>query len=905
MNSLSSGGNADIGTLQIISAEAFPGKPFGVGKVVFRISEADRVFAETGSFDNHRSGRPHFLSSLLGGDSGSDSGRRATVAGYAKHDLVSVSRCTDKLQLELLANDSVEFELEPREPRRRIFRTQAWRGWWREFNKAFQSNDDYPAAFEVYLTSMIGKRLGRTPTARSLREQNPDPFRQTLELMFEVESVRARAIRDLMNAGVEPERADQRLPTDCRWQPCPIAAPVGKPKIERLAECVPTECFYLRFGNWNNQVWLKQLMAEYGGDMSRMVQLRGYEFPGQDNMLAQLSLESSRLDDLLGGNVVRDVAFIGSDFYVNDGAAIGVMFESSNGLFVSNLQSRRKAIAKAGDSVTLEEIEIAGVPATFLSTVDNQTRSFLISHKNVHLVTNCRYLAKRFVEASKGDRRLADHPEFQHARVIYPLERDDTVFAFFPAEFFHRLLSPQYQIELRRRSTLMAEVQMFQLAALIAAHEGLPEDVDVWISEGLLPKHFGFRVDGSKIDFKDGTYFDSFRGRRGYFVPIPDVELDSVTQTEADWYHERRAYYEKNLRRFDPLFGTIKRFELKNNVERLVFEARLAPFGEQKYGWLASILGPESTMEITQAPNDAVRFQAALQGGMLFPRIEPHQVFVSIQDDTIPESDLRPTNLFDLFKTLKTTPGYLGAYPKPGYLDILPQLGGQPDENGYTYSRLLKLWRLQFDEFSLLSFEQRRLEDARDHLKAIDAKRQAQIRLDIADLTNTRLKDWVNSLNYQRSWQTSMANVRLINTLINQFGVPPEQAKAMSESVLGVNLVCNLGGPYSMVKSAGGRSVWQSESWPDFSNPRIPKDYLAPILAWFRGGRLEVKKNSGQFVTYGWIDIQRKPVESAGLALPKFNMFKGFGKVEPLPSKKDKSDRDKKEADSDEDKRKQ
>ena len=116
----------------------------------------------------------------------------------------------------------------------------------------------------------------------------------------------------------------------------------------------------------------------------------------------------------------------------------------------------------------------------------------------------------------------------------------------------------------------------------------------------------------------------------------------------------------------------------------------------------------------------------------------------------------------------------------------------------------------------------------------------------------------------------------------------------MAESVLGVNLVCNLGGPYAINKIEEGRSVWQSNSWPDFARPQIPREYQAPILDWFRGGRLEVQKSSGQFVTYGWIDIQRKPVQQAGLSIPKFNMFKGFGKVESLPDAKNSKTEDKK-----------
>ena len=75
---------------------------------------------------------------------------------------------------------------------------------------------------------------------------------------------------------------------------------------------------------------------------------------------------------------------------------------------------------------------------------------------------------------------------------------------------------------------------MFQLAAMIAKHEGLEEDnIDQWIENGLLPKNFGHRADGSLVTHRNGTYYDSLRGKRGYFAPIPDMEIEQVTEEEA------------------------------------------------------------------------------------------------------------------------------------------------------------------------------------------------------------------------------------------------------------------------------------------------------------------------------------------------------------------------------------
>jgi len=99
----------------------------------------------------------------------------------------------------------------------------------------------------------------------------------------------------------------------------------------------------------------------------------------------------------------------------------------------------------------------------------------------------------------------------------------------------------------------------------------------------------------------------------------------------------------------------------------------------------------------------------------------------------------------------------------------MPALGGPPDQYGYTYSRLLKLWKLQWESFSVLSFDQSRLESLKPHLKIVDSDRPAQIRLSIDDLSESKLKDWANMANYRRAWQTSVSNVQMLNLAVMGF----------------------------------------------------------------------------------------------------------------------------------------
>ena len=71
---------------------------------------------------------------------------------------------------------------------------------------------------------------------------------------------------------------------------------------------------------------------------------------------------------------------------------------------------------------------------------------------------------------------LADSSEFHLARQRRPLEADDAIFAFFSSAFFRGLMSPQYQIEVRRRLRAAVSLQIAQLARLAAEAEGEPAD---------------------------------------------------------------------------------------------------------------------------------------------------------------------------------------------------------------------------------------------------------------------------------------------------------------------------------------------------------------------------------------------------------------------------------------------
>jgi hypothetical protein len=449
------------------------------------------------------------------------------------------------------------------------------------------------------------------------------------------------------------------------------------------------------------------------------------------------------------------------------------------------------------------------------------------------------------------------------------------LFVYLPTAFIQQLLKPKFQIELRRRNQVVTDMVLLELAQLTAASESYAfSDVKDLIKGGYLPEGFARHPDGSQFSDSDGEKLCSIRGRRGFFTPIADMKVPRVTAVEARWFAQRADFFSGNIQSLDPMVLAAKRYQEEDKIERVVFDARILPFGEDKYNWLFSRLGDPLDDEVAAIEEDILRFEGSIRGKAKNGGLS-HHVFAAVQDFLDPSVDLKPKSFLAMLDTFRETPGYIGAWPNLGFTDWLPNLGGQPDAFGYTYSRILQLWRLQWQGFSVVSFDQRRLENLKKSLKVTSSTRPAHVRLRIGDLASSKIKVWANALNFRRSWQASIANVRLLNVLHQQFAIPIDRAAEVAQDILNVDLVCSLGGEYQTTELLSGRTVWVSDAWPRFDAKALPEQYVAPLLKWFRGLELEVIKEQTQFKIHGVLDIQR----TGDGKLPAFDMFKGFGKL--------------------------
>lgn len=774
------------------------------------------------------------------------------------------------------------------------------RAWWDGYvaqAKMQIERSDYPSIVENYLIHMLGRRFGYPIPDLSKKPVKPDEPQQdpmpTIALVAGVESLRAELHRETLNQEAGLEQPMRPIPPPPRWTDIASPEVPADLAIEPIAYRIPPECFYIRFGSFANFLWFKQFGESRGGDLAQLAVLRGLNYQTNDRMERMLNAKTTMVGKLFGDSIISDMAIIGQDLYLQEGPTMGILFEAKNmALLRSSMEGDRKTALQqyASVGIKIEEVDVGGKKISLLSTPDNQIRSFMAERDNYLLLTTSKTIAKRFLEVADGSPSLAHSDAFRFSRFTMPLSNEYSIFAYLSSEFFRNLVSPQYQIELRRRLKAIASIEIAEMASRVANAEadamGTEKDgsIDSLMRRGYLPNTFQSRVDGSQTLSFSGRWHDSIRGGRGSFLPIADVPLTECSQDEFDAYQEQSHFYATRWQQTDPLMFGIRRFMDQDvpSVENLVVEGYIAPLGREKYGWIARLLGDPVQTEIELPRDDMIHVQVHLSGDTPLGRQSPNHVLFAGIKDLVPPIPGETKGLLATLRVLKSIPGYIGTWPSPGYLDRLPfgLGGGAPDMYGFSRS-LFGLWRWQGGGFSIVSFDRSIIEQCLNWIRPVPADDYAQGRVFIGDLKNSRVASFFNILSFRRAAQTSRGNLMLLDAMQEQLHIPVEDALAAAEQLLDARLQCPLGGKYETAKVAttDQPSFWISSAWADSveksqhetvraNEQHIGFDpehavpaptYRVPWLDWFRGSHVHLTQLPERLVLIGRISMERLP----------------------------------------------
>jgi hypothetical protein len=411
-----------------------------------------------------------------------------------------------------------------------------------------------------------------------------------------------------------------------------------------------------------------------------------------------------------------------------------------------------------------------------------------------------------------------------------PVDRGDTVFVYVPDAFFRNLVGPQYRVETIRRMQAAADVELAELASLASAAEGKPGDsIEQLVAGGFLPREFGPRPDGSQTVFAGGDAYDSVRGRRGWFVPVPDVPVKTVSAAEAEAYRQFGDLYRARWQRLDPVLIGLRREALGGDREKVTIDARVTPFSPANYRRLRERLGPAEPTRLAPLVDDGVALDMVLTN---------QRVFGGLREIHPPSADWIDYGILRGIRDLFV--GYVGTTGELGVLAPLNlRIQGPPDDRGYS-SAPGGMWRRDYGPFKLFSLQPDVLATVAPQLKFEKAERPAQVRLRVEDITRAVIYPRLNGMAYARTRETCLGNLRLLHDLGQQLRVPGKDCKDAAELLLDAKLVCPLGGQYVYQEGPGGSGSWTSTALagaPEggLLSTNAPEGFTAPPLSWFRG----------------------------------------------------------------------
>lgn len=850
-----------------------PGRIFGVGRIVVPLDKKIAAAIGQGRLCNFE-----FVSSLRIGDTD----KRVLYPVFADGDIVLVEddELPEEISVDFLfrgdgpltvtltgaSKRPITVKIKPTSDKNLHY--QMLHNWWDSFAGRVEELSDadfYPPQFDNYVLAMLSRRLNLTMPRTTYAGLGRKDIDQMLGLLLGTESIRiAMQKRTILKKTRKVEKIDPALLNQLKGiEIPPINFPHIPPdvKVESIAMRVPAECFYLRCGSFDNFRWLRGTIDDWGGSMRNMAATRSVDYGISSNLERQLALKESILSKMLGSMLISDVAILGTDTFFREGASVGIMFQAKNNVLLKmQLKRLRQKVTQTNKSASLRTVSIGGRKVSLLSTDDNSVRSFYIADGDYHLVTTSRTVARRFLETGKGKsgKSLGASKEFRYARTKVPLNRGDTLFIYLSDAFFRNLTGPLYRIEMTRRMKAMSDIELVHLARLAAHAEGKKADsIKQLIAGEFLPDNFTARPDGSKCVIRNGQLVDSLRGCRGSMLPVCDVKITGVTKSEVWAYQSFSFMYQSQWRQMDPVIVAVKRRQDKG-IENLALDIFITPYAKRHYEWLEQYLGKANNKRLETVFGDIASVEATLRN---YKKDEkPHRVFAGLRDCPVSWTIkagkvIPPDGWYE-----KIPWGYLGETTKK---DILRLVSGRRvwkhcDKFGYCTSGTF--WGRHKGDFYTWANCRPTLELVTPQLKIVNAKRKAQLRLRVDDLSKTHLAGILNASGYMHARKVSSGNSLLLQTIRQQFRIDDKRALREAERVLGARLVCPLGGRYIMIENQGG--LWQSTAWKHNRITRItniPKNFRFDFLDWFAGLKLEFTLNPAKDTLISRVQLRLRP----------------------------------------------
>jgi hypothetical protein len=434
--------------------------------------------------------------------------------------------------------------------------------------------------------------------------------------------------------------------------------------------------------------------------------------------------------------------------------------------------------------------------------------------------------------------------------------------------FLRRLIGPACRAEMTRRMGARSALEAAETARRVAfAETGRSFDLQGLVEAGYLSERIRRRSDGSELRLAPGGFTDSLRGRRGTFLPIPDVGVERLTVAEARAYDSFSTFYRRQWERVDP---AVIRIVLVPGTkapaappagappavptagaasgDRVDLVVDILPFAREPYQLLRAALAPSAGQSLEPLPDEIFSVEGRL-GLMLSPKPFLMRVGLLDFDRSIFLDQAESRFLSDLW----ILPAYAilpvtERFPDGTLSTLL--MGGKPGPDGFI--RLegglidAPMWGKECAQGLVVSPRKEIAERVAGAIRTQEqGPAQVRLRIDLGD--SRRITPSIRANAYQRTLQASEASASLLSVLHGVLKVPLAECETEAQRILAARVVCPAGGKFiaNPYPSAGG-PFFTSDAFPPEGRSESEKirramAYRSSALEWLRALKISFR----------------------------------------------------------------
>ncbi len=366
----------------------------------------------------------------------------------------------------------------------------------------------------------------------------------------------------------------------------------GPTVLDPLADLVPDDQHALFFPSFQAMVDVLDEAAQLGVFALSAFEEQSTDARTRERYERQLCLELDAFARALGGMAIESVAFTGSDPYLRTGSDVALLFRAKSVEALRAFIASRQDAASAAAGARKVEGEIDGLSYRGVVNDTHTVSSYLAEVSGVLVVANSLEQLRQIARVSAGELApLAKAGEFRFFRQRYPLAAakgaGESAFLILPDAAIRRWCGPKWRIAASRRTRAAAV-----LAELDAEHA---EELLRGISRpvALVFDSQGFDLGELRLT-PDGAW-SSIYGSLSFQTPISELEIETVSSSEASFYQRWKDGYQQNWSGyFDPIALSIS-----VEPDRLAVDLTVMPlilgtdYAEMRTFVGAAALGPD------------------------------------------------------------------------------------------------------------------------------------------------------------------------------------------------------------------------------------------------------------------------------------------------------------------------